>query len=161
MAHCGISAVDATIYRYFLFFCKCRLAFLCAVPSATCCMVSSKIRPLIESYSFRNIHRLWMVGEFLCEPRYFHVLVSAAMAIYSTHQHTVVSLENRVVITLWTLASLVEYRTVRHLFEVGCSTFCEIFNETCEAIVKHLLHKYISFPPVECYQQFINNFERK
>jgi len=72
-----------------------------------------------------------------------------------------VSLEKHVAITLWILASPVEYRTVSHLFVVGCSTVCEIFNETCEAIVEHLFHQYISFLPVEHQQQFINNFERK
>ena len=60
-----------------------------------------------------------------------------------------ISVENRVAITLWTLASPVEYRTVSHLFGVARSTVCEVFNETCKAIVKHLLHQYISFPAGE------------
>ena len=79
----------------------------------------------------------------------------------NTRLRDAVSLEKRVAITLWTLASPVEYRTVSHLFGVGRSTVCEIFNETCEAIVEHLLHQYITFPSVERQQQFISNFERK
>ena len=70
-------------------------------------------------------------------------------------------MEKRVVITLWTLASPVKYRTVSHLFGVGRSTVCEIFYEICKAIMEHLLHQYISFPSVERQQQLIYSFERK
>ena len=84
---------------------------------------------------------------------------------YIQHSNTrfrdAVSVEKRVAITLWTLASPVEYRTVGHLFGVGRSTVCEVVNETCKAIVDHLLHQYIFFPSVEHQEHYINNFERK
>ena len=53
----------------------------------------------------------------------------------NTWLRTAISLQKRVAITLWTLASPVEYRTVSHLFGVGRSTVCETVDETCQAIV--------------------------
>ena len=77
----------------------------------------------------------------------------------NTWLRTAISVQKRVAITLWTLASPVEYRTVSHLFGVGRLTVCEIVHETCQAIVDHLLHRYIFFPSPENQQQYINNVE--
>ena len=78
-----------------------------------------------------------------------------------THLRKAISVKKRVAITLWTLASSAEYRTVSHLFGVGRSTVCEIVHETCRAIVDHLLPKYICFPPCDQQQQYVDNFESK
>ena len=72
-----------------------------------------------------------------------------------------ISVKKRVAITLWTLASSAEYRTVSHLFGAGRSTVSEIVHETCRAIVDHLLPKYVCFPPCHQQQQYIDNFESK
>ena len=53
------------------------------------------------------------------------------------------SVEQRVAITLWVLATTVEYRTVAYLFGVARSTVCVVVHETCEAIVSRLLPVYI------------------
>ena len=42
-----------------------------------------------------------------------------------------VSVEQRVAITVWCLATPCEYRTVAHLFGVARSTVCEIVQDTC------------------------------
>ena len=53
-------------------------------------------------------------------------------------------------------------RTVSHLFG-GQSTFFEIHlvQETCQAIVDHLLPKYMRFPSTDQQQQYIDSFETK
>ena len=48
-----------------------------------------------------------------------------------------------------------------HLFGVGWSTVCKVVHETCQAIVDHLLPKYIYFPSVDQQQQYIDDFESK
>ena len=78
-----------------------------------------------------------------------------------THLRKTVSVKKRVAITLWTLASSAEYRTVSHLFGVGRSTVCEVVHETCHAIVNHLLSKYIRFPSSDQQEKYIVNFESK
>lgn len=57
-----------------------------------------------------------------------------------------ISVERRLAVTLWFLATPCEYRTIDNLFDIARSTVCEIVQETCNAIVKSLLHKYIEFP---------------
>lgn len=54
--------------------------------------------------------------------------------------HRSISVEQRVAITLWCLATPAEYRTVAHLFGVARSTVCEIVHETCETIVSNSLN---------------------
>lgn len=62
------------------------------------------------------------------------------------HQETrfrkTISIEKRVAITLWCLATPAEYRTVAHLFGIARSTVCDIVHETCLAIVDILLPIY-------------------
>ena len=64
----------------------------------------------------------------------------------NTRLRRAISVERRVAITLWVLATPCEYRTVAHLFGVARCTVCCIIKDTCEAIVKVLLPKYIHFP---------------
>ena len=58
---------------------------------------------------------------------------------FITRQNTrfrrAISVEQRLAITLWCLATPCEYRTVSHLFGVARSTVCEIVQDTCRAIV--------------------------
>ena len=72
----------------------------------------------------------------------------------NTHLRDAISVKNHVTITLWTLGSPAEYRTVAHLFGVGQCTVCEVVHETCQATVNHL-PKYIHFPSVAQQQQYI------
>lgn len=58
-----------------------------------------------------------------------------------------ISVQQRVAITLWCLATPTEYRTIAHLFGVTRSTVCEIVHKTCLAIVESLIMgTYIKFP---------------
>ena len=60
-----------------------------------------------------------------------------------------VSVERRIAITLWCLATCSEYRTIGHLFGVSRSTVCVIVHDTCNAIVSTLMDCYIKFPEGE------------
>ena len=57
-----------------------------------------------------------------------------------------VSVEVRVAVTIWKLATNVEYRTLLALFGLGRSTVSEIVVETCHAIASHLLPQYVQIP---------------
>lgn len=70
-----------------------------------------------------------------------------------------ISVKKRLAITLWCLATPVEYRTIAHLFGVSRSSVCEIVQETCLAIMKCLLHVYIKFPTGQQLQEVVNYFE--
>ena len=72
--------------------------------------------------------------------------LSGTITRRNTRLRPAVSVQRRVAITLWVLATPCEYRTVAHLFGVARCTVCCIVKDTCEAIVKILLPKYISFP---------------
>lgn len=57
-----------------------------------------------------------------------------------------ISVEARVAMTIWRLATNVEYRTIASLFGVGRSTVGEIVLDTCDAIANHLLTRYVCVP---------------
>jgi len=57
-----------------------------------------------------------------------------------------ISVEHRVAITLWCLATCGEYCTIGHLFGIARSTVCIIVHDTCAAIVTTMMSHYISFP---------------
>ena len=72
-----------------------------------------------------------------------------------------ISVEKRVAVTLWCLATPCEYRTIAHLFGIGRSTVCEIVQETCELIVHTLFRQYIQFPSGERLDVLVDTFKSK
>ena len=92
---------------------------------------------------------------YLCEK------LRPAIIRQNTHLRKAISVEQRVAITLWCLATPCEYRTVAHLFGVARSTVCTIVHYTCLAITNSLLKIYISFPTGESLKTVINGFEHK
>lgn len=72
-----------------------------------------------------------------------------------------ITVEHRVAITLWCLATPAEYRTIAHLFGIARSTVCEIVHETVDAIVCKLKGQYIRFPTGEAQRDVINGFQSK
>ena len=69
--------------------------------------------------------------------------LSPSIIRQDTQFRTAISVEQRVAITVWCLATPCAYRTVAHLFGVARSTVCEIVQDTCRAIVRILLETYI------------------
>jgi hypothetical protein len=71
-----------------------------------------------------------------------------------------ISVEVRVAITIWRLATNIEYRTLGGLFGLGRSTVGEIVLDTCDAIPKFLLPKYACVPQSGGLQEIIDGFDR-
>ena len=69
--------------------------------------------------------------------------------------------ERRVAVTIWRLATNVEYRTLGELFGLGRSTVRKIVHETCEAIAQHLLQVHVRFPTGQTLKQVIRGFDAK
>ncbi|CAM4573918.1 unnamed protein product [Leuciscus chuanchicus] len=72
-----------------------------------------------------------------------------------------VPLEKRVAVTIYKLASNVEFHDVANLFGIGTSTACNIFWEVCEAL-SNLRRVFVKRPTtVPEVQAIITGFERK
>ena len=79
----------------------------------------------------------------------------------STVMRRPISVERRVTITLWILATPSEYRSVAHLFGIARCTVCIIVRETCKAIVKKLAPLYVSFPSGESLKDVVKGFKER
>ena len=71
-----------------------------------------------------------------------------------------ISVEARGALTIWRLATNVEYRTIAELFDLGRSTVGEIVVDTCTAISSHLISKHVKMPIEEHLQEVIDGFEQ-
>ena len=69
-----------------------------------------------------------------------------------------VSVEERVAVTLWRLATNIEYCTLSSLFGLGRSTVCVVVLDTCRAIQK-LLPRYVCIPKDEKLRDIVNGFD--
>ena len=65
----------------------------------------------------------------------------------STALRQAVSVETRVAVTIWKLATNIEYRTISALFGLGRSTVGEIVLDTCDTIVTYLMPRYVWILP--------------
>ena len=77
----------------------------------------------------------------------------------NTNMRRPVSVERRVAISLWILATPSEYRMVSHLFGLARCTVCVIVHETCRAIAQNLQSVYISFPTGESLKTVVEGFQ--
>ena len=87
-----------------------------------------------------------------------NVLVTQSKSMHNSHT---TSIQQRVSITLWCLATPCEYCIVAHLFGVALSTVCEIVQDTCRSIVHALLSVYINSPTGESLKRVVDVFEGK
>ena len=69
-----------------------------------------------------------------------------------------VRVEQRVAVTLWRLATNVEYRTIAHLFGVTKSTAWQIVNEVCGAVVRKFFRRYVCVPSGGGLSEIIQGF---
>ena len=60
-----------------------------------------------------------------------------------TTMRKAITVEQRLAVTIWFLATPCEYRTIAQLFGIAHCTVCEIVQETCAAIVKSLLLSFL------------------
>ena len=77
----------------------------------------------------------------------------------STVMRRPISVERRVAMTLWRLATNSDYRTIGHLFGVAKCTACVIVNEVCDVIMETLFKRYISIPHDDNLNEVIEGFE--
>ena len=102
--------------------------------------------------NFRVSHETF---NYLCDQ------LQPSIARKTTRLRRPVSVQQRVAITLWILATSCEYRTVAHLFGLARCTICCIVKDTCKSIVKVLLPKYISFPTGNRLNETVRGFKAK
>ena len=72
--------------------------------------------------------------------------LKAELVRSDTIMRKAISVEKRVAVTLWYLASNADFRTIGHLFGFSKASVSHIRTDVCKAIVKLLLPKYITFP---------------
>lgn len=68
-------------------------------------------------------------------------------------------MEERVAVTIWKLATNVEYRTLSNLFGLGRSTVCTIVLDACRVITNHLLPRFVQIPQGEKLKEIVDGFE--
>ena len=64
----------------------------------------------------------------------------------NTRMRAAITVEKRVAVTLWRVATNSEYRTIGHLFGVSRSSVCLIVQEVCQLIMDVLMPKHIKKP---------------
>ena len=71
-----------------------------------------------------------------------------------------ISVDECIAVTIWRLATNVEYRTIGCLFGLGTSTVGKLVLETCKAIVEVLLPKVVKFhSSLSSIKEIIDGFE--
>ena len=93
---------------------------------------------------------LWYANFRVTKDTFTFLLNSIGREIYhaDTRLRCAISIERRLALTLYFLASTAEYRTIANLFGVSRSFVCICVKDVCRAITKHL-SKVISFPQGE------------
>ena len=76
--------------------------------------------------NFRMSHQTFL---YICNQLSSHIQRKA------TVMRTPISVEQRVAVTLWYLATGTDYRTISHLFGISKSSVCLIVKEVCSEIV--------------------------
>ena len=84
--------------------------------------------------------------------------LSSVVTKQNTRFRKAISLKKRAVITLWVLATTVEYRTIGHLFGVARCTVCCIVKDTCKAMITVVRCKYIKFPVNDALDATMDDF---
>ena len=72
-----------------------------------------------------------------------------------------ISVKAKVAVTIWKLATNIEYRTIAALFGLGKSTVGEVVLDTCDAIVQFLLPRYVHIPQDSVLQEIVDGFHSR
>ena len=76
----------------------------------------------------------------------------------TAHFRLPVAVDEQVAVTLWRLATNVEYRTIASLFGLGISTVCVIVLNTCHVMAKNL-SKFVCMPKEDDLRMIVKEFE--
>ena len=93
--------------------------------------------------------------KYLCEKLRPHIEKETTRLRYP------ISVELRVAVTLWFLATSTDYRTLSHLFGISKASVCMIVREVCRAIVENLTKQYIKIPNGNELRNMITSFKEK
>ena len=77
----------------------------------------------------------------------------------STNMRSPVTVEERVAVTVWKLATNIEYRSLASLFGLGRSTIGKIVLETSSIMTTKLLPRYVHFPEGTRLREVVDGFE--
>ena len=105
---------------------------------------------------------LWYANFRVTKGTFTFLLDSIGREIYhpDTSMRCAISIERRLALTLYFLASTAEYRTIANLFGVSRSFVCICVKDVCRAIT-NLLSKVISFPQGDQLLHVIDGYDRK
>ena len=78
-----------------------------------------------------------------------------------TKMRTPISVEKRVAITLWRLATNAGYRTIGHLFGVARNTVHYIVNDVCRSLVGVMHQRLLKWPTGEILDDTVDHFHRR
>ena len=108
-------------------------------------------------------HQDWIENFRMSKETFLYICnkLSPALRRTNTVLRRPLSVERRVAVTLWCLATPTEYRTIAHLFGIARSTVCEIVHETCQCILDVLMKDYIKFPSGDRLDRTVNEFKVK
>ena len=114
---------------------------------------------MLKTFTARD----WLDNFRMSKDTFFYLCaqLSSTLRRGNTVMRKAISVEQRVAITLWCLATPAEYRTIAHLFGVARSTVCETVHETSQAIVSALREKYIRFPSNENVDAIVDGFQTR
>ena len=110
-----------------------------------------------------STHQDWLQNFRMCKETFLYICnrLSPELERSDTVMRRPLSVQRRVAVCLWCLATPTEYRTIAHLFGIGRSTVCDIVHETCRAIVKVLMKEYIKFPSGDDLDHVVDEFKTK
>lgn len=77
-----------------------------------------------------------------------------------TNMRKAVTMEKRIAMALWFLATGADFRTIAHLFGVSKSIVCITVKEVCHTIVRDLLPEYIRVPTGRALKRVIQGFKQ-
>ena len=64
-------------------------------------------------------------------------------------------------VTLWRLASNIEFRALGHLFGINRGTACAVFHETIKAMHTVFLPRYLKFPTGQSLRSIVDGFRTR
>ena len=104
--------------------------------------------------------RLWIANFRMKKSTFYFICEQLSPALKRRHTRFRMSIpvEKRVAICLWHLATGEDLRSLGWRFDVAKSTSCEIINDVCQAIVKILLPKFITWPTGNALRAVVDGF---
>ena len=70
-----------------------------------------------------------------------------------------VSVEERLALTIWKMATNVKYRTIAELFGLGQAITCSIVLETCKVITVILVPQLVKIPRGNALREVVGGFD--